>query len=438
MESRIQSELFSRLCPADKQLLLASLLRQKTRLRKLARRDAAVSTFVDDAVLDPDIQPIGPAVHQSAPKAILLTGATGFLGAHLLHELCVRTDATIYCLVRGRDTEEAERKLQANFAQYFGHPFDPERVRSISGDLADSDFGLPAETFAMLAREIDTIFHNGALLHHLAPYAQLKASNVTSTVAMLRLAATQRPKWLHYVSSIVAVVDRDNHGYLTEDFPRRASAELAGGYSQSKWVSEKLLAQAAERGFGVTVFRPGFITGRSDTGAWPNPNDHLVRVILGCLQMGHMPESDIVLDMTPVDFVGAAIVGIALSEPAAIPVFNVSNPNSLPWNTLVEWLQSWGYRFEVTSTAAWRERWLSHIDPGNALYPVLPLYVGGETTAGHAELLRKLVKVRRVRTVDTLSSLGMPFPIPGRELWRRYMQGFEDSGYLQIRSAARA
>jgi thioester reductase-like protein len=296
----------------------------------------------------------------------LLTGATGFLGAHLLHELCVRTGATIYSLIRARNTQEAERKLQANFTQYFDHAFDPGRVLSISGDLAKPNFGLPAETFAVLAREIDTIFHNGAVLHHLAPYAQLKASNVTSTVAMLRLAATERPKWLHYVSSIVAVADRDNDGYLTEDFPRRPSAELAGGYSQSKWVSEKLLAQAAARGFGVSVFRPGFITGRSDTGVWPNPNDHLVRVILGCLQMGQMPESDIVLDMTPVDFVGAAIVRIALSEYAGIRVFNVSNPNSLPWNKLVEWLQSWGYRFEITSTAAWRERWLNHIDPGNA------------------------------------------------------------------------
>jgi thioester reductase-like protein len=402
----------------------------------MVRQQAASSSFVDDAVLDPAIRSIGPAEFQSSPKAVLLTGATGFLGAHLLEELCVRTNATIYCLVRSRDCEHANRKLQANFARYFSHPLDLERVRAIPGDLGELSLGLSPESFAMLARETDAIFHSGAVLHHLAPYSQLRATNVGSTVAMLQLAATERPKHLHYVSSIVAAVDRDNEDFLTEDFPRGSSAELAGGYSQSKWVSERLLAQAAERGFAVTVFRPGFITGRADTGAWPNPNDHLVRVIVGCLQMGHMPESDIVLDMAPVDFVGAAIVRIALCKPAGIPVFNLSNPHPLSWTTLVEWLRGWGYRFEISSIAAWREHWLSHIDPNNALYPVLPLYAGGETTARHAELLNKLVKVRRVRTIETLSRLRMAFPVPSQDLWRQYMQCFEDSGLLRIRSSA--
>lgn len=436
MESR-RSEILSRLSATDKRLLLAHLLRQKTPLGN-ATGEKVAPAFIDDAVLDSDIQPIGPAVCPFTPKAILLTGATGFLGAHLLQELYTRTEAVIYCLVRGRDAADAQQKLKGNFAQYFVHRLDRERVRLVPGDLAEPRLGLPLETFAMLARETDTIFHNGAMLHHLASYAQLKASNVTSTAAMLQLAATDRPKWLHYVSSIVAAVDRDDHGSLTEDFPRRASADLAGGYAQSKWVSEKLLAQAAERGFGVTVFRPGFITGRSDTGVWPNPNDHLVRFILGCLQMGHMPVSDLTLDMAPVDFVAAAIVRIALSEPTAIPVYNLSNPHPLPWTTLVEWLQSWGYRFEVVSTAAWRERWLSDIDPRNALYPILPLYVGGDTTAQHAELLRKLANVRRSRTVEALSRLQMAFPAPGHDLWRRYMQYFEHAGFLRIESSAGA
>lgn len=436
MESRVKSELLSRLSASEKRSLLADLLRRKTHLRDVARKQAAPSRLVADAVLDRGIQPAGLAEFQPSPRGVLLTGATGFLGAHLLEELCARTDATIYCLVRSRNCEDAKRKLQANFARYFPLPLDPERVRPIPGDLAEPGLGLSPETFAMLARETDTIFHNGALLHHLAPYAQLRASNVGSTVAMLRLAGTERPKHLHYVSSMVAAEDRDDDGFLTEDFPQQAGTELAGGYAQSKWVSEKLLGQARERGFGVTVFRPGFITGRSDSGAWPNPNDHLVRFITGCLQMRHMPEGDILLDTAPVDFAGAAIVRMALCEPAGVPVFNLSNPHLLSWTTLVDWLRDWGYRFERTSAAAWRERCLSHIDPDNALYPVLPLYAGGDTTARHAQLLQKLRKVRRERTAGILSRLQMVFPVPGEDLWRRYLRAWEDGGLLRMRLPA--
>jgi myxalamid-type nonribosomal peptide synthetase MxaA len=229
MNSRIGSEFLSRLSVTEKRSLLASLLRQKTRLQNMARKQSASPTFVDDAVLDANIQPAGSAECTPAPRAVLLTGASGFLGAHLLQELCVRTEATIYSLVRSRDAEDARRKLQANFAQYFSHPLDTGRIRPIPGDLAEPRFGLSPEAFATVARETDTIFHNGAVLHHLAPYAQLRATNVTSTVSMLQLAATGRPKRLHYVSSIVAAVDRDIDGFLTEDFPRGASAELAGG-----------------------------------------------------------------------------------------------------------------------------------------------------------------------------------------------------------------
>jgi hypothetical protein len=93
---------------------------------------------------------------------------------------------------------------------------------------------------------------------------------------------------------------------------------------------------------------------------------------------------------------------------------------------------------ERISAAAWRERCLCHIDPDNALYPVLPLYADEDTTARHAELLQKLRKVRRARTVEILSQLQMAFPVPGEDLWRRYMQAFEDSGLLRMRVPARA
>src|SRR5262245_25159075 len=193
MDARVMEQRLAQLSPADKQRLLARLLHDKVCQQAAPQEHAASLTWVQDAQLDPHIQPLGPGLGPSVPKAVLLTGATGFLGAHLLQELCCHTTATIYCLVRARDKHEAQQRLQTNFARYFAHTLAPERVRPVVGDLTEPRLGLSPQTFAALAREMDSIIHNGAQLHHLAPYAQLKASNVSSTVAMLHLATTTKP-----------------------------------------------------------------------------------------------------------------------------------------------------------------------------------------------------------------------------------------------------
>lgn len=434
MESRVMAQRLAQLSSADKQRLLARLLRDKTLQQAAQQADVVSSTYVQDAQLDPHIQPVGPASRPGVPTAVLLTGATGFLGAHLLQELYCRTAATIYCLVRARDGDEAQQRLRANFARYFAHTLAPERVRPIVGDLAQPRLGLAPQTFAALAQETDAIVHNGAQLHHLAPYAQLKASNVSSTVAMLQLATTTKPKWIHYISTLVAAVEHDAAGWLLEDFPSADSAGLAGGYAQSKWVSEKLLAEAAQRGIGVTIFRPGFISGRSDSGTWSVQNDHLLRVIKGCLQMGYAPDSDLTLDMAPVDFISTAIVRMALSEPTTGHVFNLSNPYAVPWLTLLNWLQCCGYAVRVVSNAVWREQHLSRIDTRNALFPVLPLYVGGDTTDRHTVLLTKLSKVHRDHAAQMLVRLQMAFPVIDLALWQRYVRFFQHCGFLQTPS----
>src|SRR5436190_21340720 len=84
----------------EKAGLLRRLLQDKAQKAKTSQPIPAEAALLRDAVLDPAIQPCGDARHISSASAILLTGATGFLGAHLLHDLCCLTNATIYCLVR--------------------------------------------------------------------------------------------------------------------------------------------------------------------------------------------------------------------------------------------------------------------------------------------------------------------------------------------------
>ena len=195
-------------------------------------------------------------------------------------------------------------------------------------------------------------------------------------------------------------------------------------------MSEKLLGEAARRGIGVTIFRPGFISGRSDNGIWPLENDHLLRVIKGCVQMGYAPESNLTPNMAPVDFLSSAIVRIALSEDMTGRVFNLANPHVVPWETIITWLQGCGYPVRVVPNDVWRVQHLRHVDEANALFPVLSFYLGGENTDRHAQLLSKLAKVRNDATARMLAHLRMSFPVIDRVLWERYVRFFQSSGFL--------
>jgi thioester reductase-like protein len=277
------------------------------------------------------------------PKRVLLTGSTGFLGAFLLSELTARTDATVYCVVRAKDDDEAFERVERNLRAYALLP-DPKsantqrdparaegraeamqaaldlgRVVAVAGDLSRPLLGLSNAAFRELATVIDVIVHNGAEVNLVKPYAALKATNVLGTQEILRLAVTNgafetRVKPVYYVSTN-GVFPYGRGGRFSEAHPTtelRAPLEASGdGYGQTKWVAEQLCLEARSRGLPVCVLRPGNMAGSSATGAW-NANDFVRMLLQGCLVLGCVPRGEGTerwnIDLTPVDFAARAIV----------------------------------------------------------------------------------------------------------------------------------
>src|SRR5262249_17249187 len=155
----------------------------------------------------PDIfPPPGVACDSGKLDRILLTGATGFLGAFLLDELLRETDAQIVCLVRANDADQGRERIAHNLQQYgLDHPDFEQRVVAVPGNLEQPLLGLSSVEFDRLAEEIDVIYHNGAVVNLIYPYSQLRAANVGGTREILRLATKVRPKPMHYVSTFMVL-----------------------------------------------------------------------------------------------------------------------------------------------------------------------------------------------------------------------------------------
>ena len=230
---------------------------------------------------------------ETKADGILLTGATGFLGAFLLFELLQQTTAKIYCLIRAKTTAIAKERLEKHLKSYllWDENFN-QRIIPLIGDLSQPLLGLSVNQFDAIAAEVDVIYHNGALVNFTYPYSQLKAANVLGTQEILRLAAQVKVKPVHFISTIGVVGAADSGlKIIREDTPIDRSENIDSGYTQSKWVAEKLVKIAGDRGIPISIYRPGRISGHSKTGVC-NSNDHTFRMIRGCIKLGSVPKDN--------------------------------------------------------------------------------------------------------------------------------------------------
>lgn len=330
-----------------------------------------------EAVLNLEINCPDRYIPIAEPVSIFLTGATGFLGAFLLSELLQQTGADIYCLVRATNAEAALHKIQDTFASYLlKDERQSSRIIPVVGDLSQPLLGLNEVQFAVLAEKIDVIYHNGAWVHHASPYSTLKAANVLGTQEVLRLASQIKIKPVHFIStiSVFSAAGEAGLNLVREDSSLDEIPVPEGGYAQSKWVAEKLISIAGDRGLPISIYRPGRISGHSQTGAF-NPNDLLSRLLVGCLNLGSFPEGERLEGLAPVDYVSKAIVYLS-QQPASLgKAFHLLNPQPFELKMLFKVIRSFGYPLQQISSDRWQAE-LAEIgdsSPEHPLYPLIPL-----------------------------------------------------------------
>ena len=130
--------------------------------------------------------PIQFPVASSSQKQVLLTGATGLVGVHLLHYLLTQTDAEVVCVVRGDNEQDCLLRVKAAlFSRSLSIEGCEQRLKVCRGDIAQPRLGLAQSEWDTLAECVDCIYHNGAWVNHVYPYALLESSNVGSTLTLI-------------------------------------------------------------------------------------------------------------------------------------------------------------------------------------------------------------------------------------------------------------
>ena len=406
--------------------------------RVLAGRKASGRKIklADECVLDESIRPREEYDLEPADcRHLFLTGSTGFLGAHLIRSLIRQYPhggLKIFCLVRAETPEKGLRRIIRNMEHY--HIWkDAYRkyIIAVPGDLTQPLLGLDVESFLDLADDIDAVYHNGALLNFVYPYEFLKSTNVGGTVETLRLACAGKPKYYHYISSY-SVYDTPDHAgkrvYENDELKKSKGFSLA--YSETKWVSEKIVHIAEERGLRAAIYRPGDIVG-SRRGIW-DVDDMISRMIVGTIQMKCVPYTGYEMQLTPVDYVADAVACISRKPEAVGQAFNVINPKPTSVKDLVPMIWRCGYQVRYVPFAVWKRK-LKTADPDkNALAILSCLFdVGTDSNPGvMRHFMGKNPKYDTSKTALLLNRTGIRCPEIDRKMVAAYLAYFRKLGYI--------
>ncbi|MFH8982795.1 amino acid adenylation domain-containing protein [Streptomyces varsoviensis] len=434
--------------PASAAPALIRLLLDGPTVREFARAVDEIAAgrgrsggYVDlraEGELDPGLNfSAAPAGDPLEPGHVLLTGATGFLGAFLLDRLLHRTGATVHCLVRAADAAEARRRLRAGLRR-FGVAADAtwRRVVAVPGDLAEPGFGLGAAGFDALAREVDAVVHNAARVNFAYPYDALRPANVGGTRTVLRLAAAYRLKPVHYVSTMDTLAGDGLAGraHMPEDELPRHPDRLGVGYAQTKWVAESLLREASARGLPTAVYRPYEISGAVDRGGWPT-DTLMCALIKAVADTGLAPDAPLPLNLVPVDFAADALVHLLTHEPPRGRAYHVTNGRPADLGLLVDRLRARGRTVRRLPAGEWLDAMAHHAAeaPDFPLAPFLPTLMapaGPAADDSRPLLTAALPAFGRENFERAMAASGIVCPPVDDALIDRYLDHFEAIGFL--------
>ena len=248
---------------------------------------------------------------------VLLTGATGFLGIHVLNELIHSDAPKIYCLVRGKGEEDARKRLQTLLFYYFDTSFNEElesgRLNVVCGDVT-ADFGP-----ALADASIQTVFNCAAIVKHFSKGTEIEDVNIGGAERCVQFCLQTGARLVHistYSTAGLSVNGNPEPGTIQTEQVLYYGQFMDNAYINSKFIAERIVLEAmASQGLSAKVMRVGNLSPRSTDGEFQinfQTNSAMGRVRAFRILGGYAYEnSDDPMEFSPINEVAASIVALS-------------------------------------------------------------------------------------------------------------------------------
>ncbi|MFP5528079.1 SDR family oxidoreductase [Peptococcus simiae] len=232
----------------------------------------------------------------------LITGSTGFLGAHLLSSIISKGNKA-RVLVRGDNANHAKRRLKEKFDLY-ELDWNEDLIDVIPGDLTNDD-----DVAKFVSKPASRLIHAAAEINFIKSFEEIVDSNVKGTYKLLKSCSHMQIP-LVYVSTTAVFPSNDTLKEVTESDKPGSSDNLLFGYPQSKWVADKLVEKFQSKGHDVYIVRAGRIGPSTKTGSM-RMDDFFLLQLKTILKLNAIPNSFFNIsegiDLVPVDIIAEVI-----------------------------------------------------------------------------------------------------------------------------------
>ena len=279
-------------------------------------------------------------------KNVLLTGSTGFLGAHVLYQLIKNTNCTIYCIIREKNNSSPKKRLIKILDYYFGKTFYiayQNRILVVSGDLAFDNFNLSDLNYLELKSKIDCIINTAAITKHYGSSNIFYKENIktvqnlikfcNNTNIILNHISTTSVSGNFLVTNNLSCDYDENSFYIGQNYEDNL-------YVYSKFEAERLILEAEHEGLKANIFRLGNLMARYSDGQFQKnklDNAYYCR-LLALAKIGCLPDTlkEQYLEFTPIDDASLAIVNLLSIPKLYNKIFHILTNKLININILLD------------------------------------------------------------------------------------------------------
>lgn len=290
---------------------------------------------------------------------IMLTGATGFLGIHILKAYLDNYDGKVYCLVRKGKYESMEKRMMHMLMYYFDNPCEElfkDRIICVDGDITSKE---QVEKFSDY--KFHTLINCAACVKHFAAGDVLEKINVQGVENLIEFCKNNGRRLIQISTVSVAGEGSDGNPPMSRVFCENdlyIGQNITNEYIRTKFLAERAVLEAVSNGLDGKVIRVGNLMSRNSDGEFQINfiTNGFLRSLRGYQAVGKFPIGGMheVTEFSPIDSTALAVLRLVQTD-RRFTVFHACNSHHIYMADLIYAMRNHGFKIDIVEDDEFEE-----------------------------------------------------------------------------------